>query len=213
MISNVEMIGKRFGRLFVLEEVERSKSGQFCFKCICDCGNIKTVIKYHLLSGNTKSCGCLQRETVTVLKTTHNMYSTPTYKSWSYMLSRCNNPNDTAYEYYGGRGIKVCGRWHEFVNFYKDMGSCPKGLTIERKNNDLGYSKENCYWATRTIQSRNQRLRKDNTTGIAGVKWNNKLKKYEVGIGVNHKHIYIGYFSTIEQAKEARFQAEQRYWL
>lgn len=76
---------------------------------------------------------------------------------WKGMLARCQNPNSPAYKNYGGRGIKVCERWQSFRCFLDDMGPRPKGLFIERINNDLGYCPSNCKWATRHEQSRNRR--------------------------------------------------------
>lgn len=82
---------------------------------------------------------------------------TAEYRTWVKMRSRCNDPNDKAYHRYGGRGIKVCDRWSKFVNFISDMGERPDGHSIERINNDQGYSPENCKWATHIEQSRNKR--------------------------------------------------------
>lgn len=82
---------------------------------------------------------------------------TPTYDSWSSMKKRCLNPKSKDYRYYGDRGIVICERWMDFKNFLKDMGEKPTGLTLERKNNDLGYFPENCMWATRKEQSQNRR--------------------------------------------------------
>lgn len=82
----------------------------------------------------------------------------PEYKVWSGMIQRCSNPNNSAYSYYGGRGISVCKRWKSFENFYSDMCPRPFNLTLERINNDLGYSPDNCKWATKKEQSKNKRF-------------------------------------------------------
>lgn len=91
--------------------------------------------------------------------TDHGMSHTPTYKVWSCMLERCRNPNNKDYHNYGGRGITVCKRWQEtFTNFLEDMGERPKGLRLDRLNNDLGYFKDNCAWRTAREQAANTRV-------------------------------------------------------
>lgn len=90
----------------------------------------------------------------------HDMHGgkhTPAYGVWCSMRSRCNNPNTRAYADYGARGITVDPSWSRFSNFIADMGHPPSGMTLERKDNSKGYSKENCIWATRTTQGRNKR--------------------------------------------------------
>jgi len=87
----------------------------------------------------------------------HGGVGTKTYKIWEAMRQRCNNPNTKHYDSYGGRGIKTCSRWDDYATFLKDMGEKPEGLSIERRDNDKGYSPDNCYWATQKQQMRNMR--------------------------------------------------------
>lgn len=202
-------IGDKFGRLEVLKNLGIIKRNT-CFKCRCDCGTIKNIAGYNLHSGHTKSCGCLDQEQ----KTKHGMSRTPEYQTWYAMIHRCTNSKDVAYKNYGGRGITVCPEWsYSFENFFKDMGEKPKSLTLERKNNELGYFKENCKWATYTEQMRNRRLSKKNKTGIKGVYWNKRCQKYLVHIGANSKTYFVGFFADIRKAKAARLAAEHEYWL
>jgi len=88
----------------------------------------------------------------------HGYSHTRIYKCWEDIKKRCLNPHSSLYKYYGGRGITVCERWFQFANFLADMGECPPGLTIERKDNDGPYCKDNCKWATMEEQSKNKRV-------------------------------------------------------
>lgn len=90
------------------------------------------------------------------------------YRVWSAMIQRCSNPNDKKYRHYGGRGIQVCERWHDFRNFIADMGTKTPGLTLERKNNDKGYEPGNCVWATYKEQANNCRPK---STGPVRQRW------------------------------------------
>ena len=155
----INLTGKKFGRLIVIEK-SSIKKGKAKWVCLCVCG--KQIIAYstNLLRKNTKSCGCLRKEKTQKLKIKHGLSSQAAYPSWCDMKQRCNNPEHNAYKYYGGRGITVCDRWLEFENFFEDMGERPKELTLERKNNELGYFKENCCWATRAEQIHNSRQTK-----------------------------------------------------
>jgi len=85
------------------------------------------------------------------------MTGTQEFKAWDSMLQRCTNPNHKSYSRYGGRGIRVCDRWHVFENFYADMGAKPYGLTLERIDNDGGYTPKNCVWASWEAQYKNRR--------------------------------------------------------
>lgn len=200
-------IGDKFTRWTVLENLGIIK-GRTRFRCECECGKIRNVIGYELYSGHSKSCGCFNKDRI--LK--HGMCGTATYRTWQHMLSRCNNSKNDNYQDYGGRGIMICDHWLKFENFFADMGTRSEGLTIERKNNNLGYFKENCCWASSTMQSRNTRLFKTNTSGVKGVSWNNLAKKYQAYINVNNKMKHLGFHKTIEQAKVARVAGEQKYW-
>jgi len=148
-------VGARFGRLVIIE-LDRLKA-----KCKCDCGEEKVVLRSNLSSGTTTSCGCYAREQTIAKSTKHGMRGTRTYNIWANMLQRCHNEKHPAFERYGARGISVCERWREsFAAFLEDMGPCPDGLEIDRADNELGYFKENCRWATRTTNNRNTRTSK-----------------------------------------------------
>lgn len=151
--------GMRFGRLVAIER--SSKVTKDCGEwwiCRCDCGSIICVRKYGIVrdgKGSTKSCGCKHRDSVS----SHGKSSAPEYNVWAGMKKRCGNPSHKSYKDYGGRGIKVCDRWlHSFENFYADMGPRPSKLhTLERTNNNLGYSPDNCSWQPMSVQAVNRR--------------------------------------------------------
>lgn len=154
MPDRIDLTGKRVDRLVVIAYKETRKGRRF-WLCACDCGKSTVVSTKALTTGNTRSCGCFTRDRVT----THGLSRTPEYAAWKNMKGRCFCPTDAAFDRYGGRGITVCDEWKtSFTAFLRDMGPRPgPEYTIERKNNDLGYSKENCEWATVKTQDRNKR--------------------------------------------------------
>lgn len=149
----LQLKGKVFTYLTVIEEAGSRKTRLF-WRCLCKCGKEVITDGTSIVTGHTKSCGCYSTE----LATTHKLSRSRIYKIWNSMTQRCENPNDTNYHNYGGRGIRVNPAWLLFQNFYNDMKEGYEShLTIERINNNLGYNKENCKWATWAEQSTNKR--------------------------------------------------------
>lgn len=136
----------------------------------------------------------------------------PLYKAYHAMLDRCNNPNNTHYVYYGGRGLQVSKEWqgnNGFRQFLEDMGMRPEGHTLDRIDNSKGYSKDNCRWTTRYIQQSNQRINHLNTSGHKGVHLYSANGKWTAYINVKGKRKHLGYFGTKQEAIDARQKAEQ----
>lgn len=151
MGRRAQIAGMKFGELTAVS-INVERSGRLTFwNCECRCGGRHIAAAKDLISGNTKSCGCLSREKQ------HGMVGSPEYESWTAMKTRCNNPNHSSYHRYGGRGISVCARWaDDFTAFLADMGPRPEGMCIERVDNNGNYEPGNCRWATAKQQSRNK---------------------------------------------------------
>ena len=150
-----DLIGRTFGRLQAIE-VDGKINGKTAIRCICDCGSETRATVAHLVQGRRVSCGCYNPG-----RTTHGKRRSRVYGIWCDMIKRCYNKNCISYRYYGERGVTVCDRWREsFQNFFSDMGDPPDGLSIDRINPRLGYSPENCRWATYQQQAENRTCQK-----------------------------------------------------
>jgi hypothetical protein len=155
------LLGRKFGRWTVVEESIRVPgSTNARWLCRCDCGKERVVVDGPLIRGSSRSCGCLSVELSVKRSTTHGQSSggrpTREFRIWKGIVERCKNPNSPAFSRYGGRGIGICKEWVRFEDFFRDMGKCGAGMTIERVNNDEDYGPDNCKWATRLEQSRNR---------------------------------------------------------
>lgn len=159
----VDRTGQRLGRLIISEFVGYRTSGRgvrrAMWRCVCDCGGETTISSKTIAAKSAKSCGCLQKETVSRATTTHGKSRTRLYKVWTAMKSRCHHEGDPQYHHYGGRGIHVCDRWRQsFENFEHDVGERPSSKhSLDRIDNDKGYEPGNIRWATARQQLLNRR--------------------------------------------------------
>lgn len=205
MSKFMDLTGQTYGMLTVLAKAITPPSKGVRWECLCQCGEKAEVAANHLRSGATTSCGCFR----VAVKTTHGKRGSSTYTAWGNMIARCTNPNSPSYPDYGGRGLKVQDSWLIFENFYADMGDKPKGLTLEREDNERGYFKDNCKWATTAEQALNKRVRADNSSGTRGVYFNAPRNKWTVQLHREGKSKHIGDFLTLEEAVIARNNSEQ----
>ena len=164
MIDTTGLVGRTFGRWVVLTFVRKANpevhNSTTIWACRCACGTEREVARDSLIKGRSLSCGCYKDERATKhgLSRIGEMYNT-----WDNMVQRCTKPHHPRYKDYGGRGITVCADWlgvDGIANFIRDMGPRPEGMTLDRRDNDQGYSKDNCRWADRFTQANNTRRNK-----------------------------------------------------
>lgn len=155
-----DISGQKFGRLTVLYRLHNHHKKHTYWLCVCECGNLVEVYGNSLKNGNTKSCGCLHKETISSLNCTHHKSNVKLYKVWNAMKQRCHNKNNKRYKDYGGRGIAVCSEWKDdFMSFYNWALSngYKDNLTIDRINNNGNYEPNNCRLVDKKQQARNRR--------------------------------------------------------
>ncbi len=156
--NTANLVGDRFDRLVVISFARHTERHEVLWNCLCECGNTHQATTASLNRGNVRSCGCLIGD-FNRSNSTHGRSKTPEYYAWRNIIARCCNRKDAAYHNYGARGITVCDAWlSSFEAFLADMGERPSARhSIERKDNEQGYSPENCEWTTRKKQCRNRR--------------------------------------------------------
>ena len=189
------------GMMFATEN-SKHKRRYGIYKCGF-CGEEFRALTSEIKSGHTKSCGCYKKRRVIETNTKHGLRYTRLYGIWAEIKKRTLNPKYKQYVDYGGRDITMCEEWkNDFLSFYDWAMSngYSDELSIDRIDNDGNYYPENCRWTTRTMQSRNQRIYKNNKSGYRGVSFNKSLNKYIAQIRVNKINIYLGSFQTAVEA-------------
>jgi hypothetical protein len=162
-------------------------------KVASDCGTTKSISVQSLRNGKTVSCGCYGRrmlresnENPKIIHGHAGRKPTKEYSTWSGMMSRCNNANHTFYDHHGGRGITVCEQWHSFEKFLADMGERPANHSLERIDNNKGYSNDNCKWATQTHQNNNKR--NNHTVTYDGR--TQTISQWSAGLNMNYQTLW-----------------------
>lgn len=177
-------VGQRFGRITVLA-TGKLPGGGYKYRTVyqCDCGTVGVTQNGSIQIGTTRSCGCKNRDDTTK----HGLWSHPLYVVWRHMMERCYDEQCPAFKNYGGRGIRVCKRWHDLRKFHADMSpTYAEGLTLDREDNNKGYSPENCRWETRATQSANRR----NCINVTIDGKTQTLKEWARDLGVNYHSAY-----------------------
>lgn len=147
-------IGQKIGRLTIRATGRKPGTYRYIAVCDCACGKENHLARIDgIVKGTSRSCGCLQKDAVT----THGRSQHPLWRKWHQMHLRCEDPRNSHFENYGGRGIKICKRWHDLENFIADMyPSYFKGAEIDRKDVNGNYEPDNCQWLTHSEQAANK---------------------------------------------------------
>lgn len=157
MAKVLELQGQRFGKLVAEGIAGKTPAGKFQWACRCDCGRMTLQVGSRLVNGDVKSCGC--GRIGNRLRHGHKRAAggSRAYRSWVNMKLRCSNPKTPNWKDYGGRGITYDPAWEMFDAFLSDMGEPGQGMSLDRIDNDNGYSAANCRWADRVTQRHNRR--------------------------------------------------------
>lgn len=212
MPKRLDISGEKYGKLTVVSYSHQNEHGKSVWTCKCECGNESKVVGSGLKSGHTTSCGCNKSLGMTEYNTTHGMKGTRTYNVWNNMKARCNDTTRWDAEYYSLKGITYDPDWEKFEPFYRDMGETPDGLTLDRIDPNGNYTKENCRWATHSLQGYNQVLSKINKSGKTGVYFSDQINRWIAEIGFENKKIRVGTFKEFKDAVVAREEAELKYF-
>jgi hypothetical protein len=185
------LLGLTFGSVLVTH-YEGSNGRKTLWKVVCTaCGSIKTLNSTDLQ--RAKSCGCLQKQSISTAQKTHGMTKTPIYAIYRSMIDRCKLPTHQAWKNYGGRGIEVDDTWKNFIAFYNDMyPTYQPGLTLDRINNNGNYSKENCRWVTYEQNANNRRTSKFIDTPQGKMTIAQAARYYGIGTTTLHYRIKAG---------------------
>ena len=191
------LVGETYMKYATKNSNQRNRFG--IYECPYCGREFESAVSY--IKNGTKSCGCFNANRAHGLSN-HRMYST-----WLNMLDRCYNKNSKRFNDYGGRGIKVCEEWLDiknFVDWVENKSNWGEGLTLDRIDNDKGYSPDNCTFSTKTTQVLNRRKMRTNTSGYVGVSWYAKVSKWRARVSIFKKEKHIGTFKTKEEAVLAR---------
>ena len=203
----VDRVGQVFGRLRVVERAGTDQNKKVVWRCACECGKEVCVPSGSLVTGNTTSCGCYQKERTTK----HGGWRKSSYNTWRAMIRRCTVPTDKDYPRWGGKGIVVCQEWFDYTKFAADMGEPEGNQTLDRTDPYGPYTKENCRWASPLVQARNIRVPKDSESGVVGV-IRTYGDKWLASITAGKKRFYGKSRDTIAEAAADRKELERLHW-